>query len=225
MDDILLKLQSQDDEISLSLTIINFVFCILFSLILREFFLRFSNISFNRSSIARNLVILSSIVFVVIVIVKNSLALSLGLVGALSVIRFRTPIKEPEDLAFLFLAIGIGIGYGAGQIYATTIIFLAIISIIWFILSNNSFSVKNDFNFIVETSDENKEKYFEELLEVLKNSTVEASFVKFEQGTNAVIIYYRLVFDDVDNIQKLINDVNRKFSGIKFSLYENKVID
>ena len=45
----------------------------------------------------------------IISIVKSSLALSLGLVGALSIIRFRAAIKEPEELAYLFLAIGISI--------------------------------------------------------------------------------------------------------------------
>ena len=43
------------------------------------------------------------------------LALSLGLVGALSIVRFRTAIKEPEELAFLFFAIGLGIGLGDNQ--------------------------------------------------------------------------------------------------------------
>ena len=52
---------------------------------------------------------------VVISIVKSSLALSLGLVGALSIVRFRSAIKEPEELAYLFLSIGIGLGLGAGQ--------------------------------------------------------------------------------------------------------------
>ena len=81
----------------------------------------------------------------------------------------RRNINESEMINYIIIGIviGIGIGYGAGQIYATTIIFFAIIAIIWFVLSNNSYSVKNDFNFIVETSDENKEKYFQEILEVL----------------------------------------------------------
>ena len=55
-----------------------------------------------------------------IVTVKQSLALSLGLVGALSIVRFRTPVKEPEDLIFYFIAIAIGLGYGASQILLTT---------------------------------------------------------------------------------------------------------
>ena len=55
-----------------------------------------------------------------IVIVKSSIALSLGLVGALSIVRFRTPIKEPEDLTYLFLSIALGVGYGSFQILITS---------------------------------------------------------------------------------------------------------
>jgi uncharacterized membrane protein YhiD involved in acid resistance len=47
--------------------------------------------------------------------VRSSVALSLGLVGALSIVRFRTAVKEPEELAYLFFAIGIGIGLGDNQ--------------------------------------------------------------------------------------------------------------
>ena len=57
----------------------------------------------------------------IITIVKSSLALSLGLVGALSIVRFRTPIKEPEELAYLFLAIACGLGLGANQVLETVV--------------------------------------------------------------------------------------------------------
>ena len=52
---------------------------------------------------------------IIITIVKSSLALSLGLVGALSIVRFRTAIKDPEELSFLFISIAIGLGMGANQ--------------------------------------------------------------------------------------------------------------
>ena len=55
----------------------------------------------------------------VITIVKSSLALSLGLVGALSIVRFRTPIKEPEELSYLFICIAAGLGFGANQTLIT----------------------------------------------------------------------------------------------------------
>ena len=74
------------------------------------------------TQIARILPPLAGTIFLVIVIVKSSLALSLGLVGALSIVRFRTPIKEPQELVYLFLAIGIGLGYGANLTLHTTVI-------------------------------------------------------------------------------------------------------
>jgi uncharacterized membrane protein YhiD involved in acid resistance len=58
--------------------------------------------------------------------VKSSLSLSLGLVGALSIVRFRAAIKDPEELAYIFLAIALGLGFGATQV-ATTIVFYGII--------------------------------------------------------------------------------------------------
>ncbi len=67
----------------------------------------------NRVQIAKVLVFLALTTAFVIAVVKSSLALSLGLVGALSIVRFRTPIKEPEELAYLFMAIAVGLGMGA----------------------------------------------------------------------------------------------------------------
>jgi uncharacterized membrane protein YhiD involved in acid resistance len=55
------------------------------------------------------------------------LALSLGMVGALSIVRFRTPIKEPEELAYLFLALATGVGLGANQWRTTTLAVVAIL--------------------------------------------------------------------------------------------------
>ena len=65
----------------------------------------------------------------IITVIKTSIALSLGLVGALSIIRFRTPIKEPEELAYIFIAIAIGLGLGANQVLATVVGF-AVVAIV-----------------------------------------------------------------------------------------------
>ena len=66
----------------------------------------------------------------VISVVKSSLALSLGLVGALSIVRFRTPIKEPEELAYIFLAIAIGLSLGADQRETAILCVLVILAVI-----------------------------------------------------------------------------------------------
>jgi len=70
------------------------------------------------------------VIFLVIMIVKSSIALSLGLVGALSIVRFRTPIKEPEELVYLFICIALGLGYGAGMPFITSAVFLVIMAIV-----------------------------------------------------------------------------------------------
>ena len=72
----------------------------------------------NRSNFSDIFVLLAVVTSIVIIIVKYSLALSLGLVGALSIVRFRAAIKEPEELVYLFLVIALGLAFGANQYLA-----------------------------------------------------------------------------------------------------------
>ena len=69
----------------------------------------------DSDSITRIFPLLTLVTTAVIAVVKSSLALSLGLVGALSIVRFRAAIKEPEELVYLFLCIAIGLALGAEQ--------------------------------------------------------------------------------------------------------------
>jgi hypothetical protein len=84
----------------------------------------------NRKAFASNFLLLTVTTTLIITIVKSSLALSLGLVGALSIVRFRAAIKEPEELAFLFLAISVGLGLGAGQGLITIVALVIILGLI-----------------------------------------------------------------------------------------------
>ena len=95
---------TQSDYLSV---MINFVLCVVMSFILRSFYIKRSFSLTGKKHIGSIIPILSTVVFLVILVVKSSLALSLGLVGALSIVRFRTPIKEPEELVYLFLSIAI----------------------------------------------------------------------------------------------------------------------
>ena len=81
-----------------------------------RFLYRSCNASVSDSdSVARIFPLLTIVTIGVIAVVKSSLALSLGLVGALSIVRFRAAIKDPEELVYLFLCIGIGLSLGAEQ--------------------------------------------------------------------------------------------------------------
>jgi len=89
------------------------------AILLQFAYVRFGTSLSNRREFARIFPLITLAVIVVITVVKSSLALSLGLIGALSIVRFRTPVKEPEELAYLFITIAIGIGLGADQIAFT----------------------------------------------------------------------------------------------------------
>ncbi|MDP8259600.1 MAG: DUF4956 domain-containing protein [Candidatus Gygaella obscura] len=114
-------------SVSISILFINFIFVVLLAYVLRWFYIKYGNSLSNRRLFANIFPILSTTTFLVIFVVKSSLALSLGLVGALSIVRFRTPIKEPEELAYLFMSIAIGLGIGADQTVATVLIICSIL--------------------------------------------------------------------------------------------------
>ncbi|MFT4514264.1 MAG: putative membrane protein YhiD involved in acid resistance, partial [Planctomycetota bacterium] len=111
---------------SLPALALNLALVLLFSQLLGWHFVRYAQVLSNKRKLARVLVFISTTTLLIITVVKTSLALSLGLVGALSIIRFRTPIKEPEELAYLFLAIAIGVGLGANRHLETTLVFLVV---------------------------------------------------------------------------------------------------
>ena len=207
------------------LVILSLFLCIVSSFILMYVYKNKSNTLSSKIQISPIIPLLSNITFLVILIVKSSLALSLGLVGALSVIRFRTPVKEPEDLAFLFFSIALGIGYGALQIYSTSIIFLILILMIWFFLSNKKENITNDFNIVIECDLEKNQEYFDKILELLKVNCKEANLVKIEKEMKIVILYYRVSFGNADNIKSLMSVLDKEFKEIKFSFYENKILD
>ncbi len=102
----------------------------LLSAILGQCYIRFGQSLSNRRHFARNFLVLTVTTTLIISIVRSSLAVSLGLVGALSIVRFRAAIKEPEELGYLFLAISIGLGLGAGQALVTVGAFVIILTLI-----------------------------------------------------------------------------------------------
>jgi hypothetical protein len=121
----LLSDQAPDDPRTL---LVNLGLVLLLGQILVWHYQRFSPVLSNKRKFSRVFVFIAATTLLVIAIVQSSLALSLGLVGALSIIRFRTPIKEPEELAYLFLSIGLGLGLGANQRLITVVVFVVILA-------------------------------------------------------------------------------------------------
>ena len=114
------------DLASLPSLVLRLVVAAVLGLLLGQAYIRFGQALSNRKLFARNFIVLTVTTTLIISIVRSSVALSLGLVGALSIVRFRAAIKEPEELAFLFLAISAGLGLGAGAALITVVALLLI---------------------------------------------------------------------------------------------------
>lgn len=118
-----------DAPLSITQLLLNLAVGVVLALVLRAHFRKFGSTLSNREEFAQVFPFVLLTTILIITVVKSSLALSLGLIGALSIVRFRTPIKEPEELAYLFIAIAMGLGLGANQTVATVIAGLAILGV------------------------------------------------------------------------------------------------
>ena len=152
------------------------------------------------SGFALTLVGLSLVTTLVIMAVTSNVVLSLGMVGALSIVRFRTAIKEPLDLAFLFWSIAAGIVLAAGFI-PLAVIGSAIIGVILLLFVNRKSHV-NPYILVLQCADSATEATAKAYLEtktqrcVLKSKAVQA-------GNIEVNLELRLKSDNTDFINEL----------------------
>ena len=130
IDQLLNQVLSVQDMPSLGELLVGLLVATGLAILLSWHYVRFGRTFSNRRELAQVFPILILGTVLIISIVKSSVALSLGLVGALSIVRFRTPIKEPEELSYLFVAIGIGIGIGAGQVLLTSMATIVILIVL-----------------------------------------------------------------------------------------------
>ncbi len=123
-----------------------------------------------------SLIAMSMITSLVIIAVTSNVVLSLGMVGALSIVRFRTAIKEPMDIAFLFWSIAVGIVLGAGLI-PLAIIGSVIIGIIIVVFSTRKIG-DTPYILVVSCDNENSENAVSEMIKtdakksILKSKSV-----------------------------------------------------
>ncbi len=152
------------------------------------------------SSFGTTLVALTMITTIVILAVTSNVVLSLGMVGALSIVRFRTAIKEPLDIAFLFWAIAAGIVLAAGMI-PLAVLGSIVIGIILLVFVNRK-SHCNPYIVILSCTDSSAEKNAKAFLEkqvqkcVVKSKTV-------QKGSIELNLEIRMKDDNTDFINEL----------------------
>ena len=162
--------------------LIGMVFALIIGLFIMLIYKKsFSGVMYSRG-FAMALVGLSLVTTLVIMAVTSNVVLSLGMVGALSIVRFRAAIKEPMEIVFLFWSLAAGIVIGAGMI-PLAVIGSLIIGLIFIIFVNQKIS-HTPYILVVNCADENAEKGAMDLVEksvgkyVVKSKTVNDSGIE-----------------------------------------------
>ena len=199
---------NQNIQINLTGFVTNLIVTLILCFVLRYIYLKFSTTLSNKDEFSKNFVILGITTCIIITIVKSSLALSLGLVGALSIVRFRAAIKEPEELVYLFLVIAIGLGNGAGQTYITFIGSIIAFLVIILFSSHKMKDVIKEKELIQMsiTIDKNlSNKDLDKLINQIKKKVFTLDLISLNRSNNGLIINLNL---NVKNFSKLsqIND-------------------
>ena len=152
------------------------------------------------SSFGVTLVALTMITTLVILAVTSNVVLSLGMVGALSIVRFRTAIKEPLDIAFLFWAIAVGIVLAAGLI-PLAVFGSVIIGIILLVFANRKDS-SNPYIVVLNCNDHAAERAAIEYLQTnTKKCTVKSKTAR--RGNVEISMEVRLKDDNTDFVNTL----------------------
>lgn len=204
--------------------IFNLILTALLSIILGVIYFRYGNSLSNRKIFARNFLNIAMTTMLIISIVKSSLALSLGLVGALSIIRFRAAIKEPEELSYLFLAISIGLGFGADQGVITIVAFIVITSII-IISKRISRKGSDEQNLHLTISvDKPKGVSMEEIVETLKKNCSSLNLKRVDETTEFLEASFLVEFDDFHQFNETKQALQKLDDSMKIIFLDNRGI-
>lgn len=211
------------EPLAISALFFNLLLGIVLSVGVAWYYARFGEALSNRFKFARLLPILSLITILVISVVKASLALSLGLVGALSIVRFRTAIKDPEELIYLFLAIAIGLGLGADQRVPTVVAVAVLMALLvgTRLLAPRSQRQNLYLNVRVpEESGEGRSTTFEGVNDILVKHVKSVDMRRLDRYDHVLQLTYFLDCKDQDALARLMDDLRERMPDCSFSFID-----
>lgn len=193
----------------------------LLALYLRFLYARCGVSTADSSAFTRIFPLLTLVTTAVIAVVKSSMALSLGLVGALSIVRFRAAIKEPEELVYLFLCIAVGLSLGAQMpLIAVALVLVATVFVLGIHYLGHGVSQQQMMLTITGDAD----RYFRDPQNGVVSAVTSATGrcvihrLDVENGRGQVRIL--LGRSRSQDIHRLISDLQTKLPGCEFSFVD-----
>ena len=197
--------------------ILTIVIGISLSVIYKNFSLALS----NKQNLSFNLLLLALITYLIISSIKSSIALSLGMVGALSIVRFRVAIKEPEEVVYIFFAIAIAIANAAGIFFQSAISSIIIFIII--IINNKSkvkfINIGSDY-LLIFNGIENYKKY-DHLINLLKKERLNFIILNYEILGQKISANIKIKFINQNQIENLKKSIINFDKNLNYSFFNN----
>ena len=165
---------------------------------------------------------LAVITTLVITVIKFSLALSLGLVGALSIVRFRAAIKEPEELVYLFFVISIGLANGANQFLLSivaTIIIIVFLHLRNIFQNKNSYEFSSDANILSVNILDNSKKDIDKIIKKIKPNFkyLKLKSANIEKNKSMYVFWYDV---EEKKIEGFLNNIKKvRDENIEIAIY------
>jgi len=212
---------TEEVQVSIEDFLLSAFILIVLSVLLEFTYMKCAKSISNRRVFAGNFLLVAFTTMLIISIVKSSLALSLGLVGALSIVRFRAAIKEPEELTYLFFAIAIGLGLGANYQLIVIVAFLVMMLIVWarYFLTPR----KRTQNLLFTVSgDPGQGLDLSVLMAVINNPFKTFELKRFDENDDILEASFLINTKDPEKLEACKSELQGKGKGVTVTYIDNK---
>jgi uncharacterized membrane protein YhiD involved in acid resistance len=188
----------------------SFVLCSIFAAVYRW---TFQGLSYSRSFV-HTLVLGGMITSMVIMAIGNNLARGLGILGTLAIVRFRTQIRDPRDMMFLFASLGVGIACGA-NVFGVAIVGTIALSIVMMLLHWSPFASRREYEGLVRFLLPPNVAHEHEIQEVMRQCCSAFQMIAMREAVQGDQIEYSYQVRLLDpSYQKDLVDGLRKIEGL-----------
>lgn len=165
------------------------------------------------------IMLISTVTCMIMMIIGSNLALSLGMVGALSIIRFRAAIKDPKDIAFLFWGIGVGLATGTG-VYIIGIIGSIFIALLLFIFDKG---IYDDSCYLLVIK--GKDLDYTKIEDVIKSNVKKYKLRMKNSSSFSTEVSYEIRLKDMEE-NKMLKELNEmeSISNVNIISYTGEIV-
>jgi len=214
---------SQASNLELTTLLINIILSVICAYILSLVYVHWGASLTNRRKFAANFMLMTVTTTFIILVVRSSVALSLGLVGALSIVRFRTAVKEAEELAYLFFAIGLGIGLGDNQRLITLLVLAVGIVIIGMMKLFRRSQADVNLHLIVASHNPDKIE-LEQIMAALQPHTSKLKLLRFDENRETLETSFLVEFRRIANLNQARAALKALSDSVEITFLDNKGI-